>query len=250
MLVATVSTQRSGTKMLGHCFLNGTEVSPFGEIFNSDVPHIASFQDFMFAQGTSLIPRGSDAVLDAYFAKFDTIRNISAFDIMFNQIEIPAVSWNVHSGFFFYGYLKSRGAVVVDLRRCPFETFVSMKSLEVHGGPAHTFGNSVIEAEPFTPAMLDEAEFLVYRRNLAWHREALDMAMDGYDRCFMLDYSTLAKTQRVPFALCELIARAALPDVKADPENVQIKLPTIRQSNTDYSLKFSNFDELNAKYGG
>ena len=45
--IATLSTQRSGTKLFGSLFNTGTEVRSLGELFNPDNTQVFSFRSYL-----------------------------------------------------------------------------------------------------------------------------------------------------------------------------------------------------------
>jgi hypothetical protein len=251
VLIATVSTQRSGTKLLGNCFKAGTVVTPFGEVFNPDVPHVASFHTFAKANGDLASSLGSDAALDAYFAGFKTICGIYQIDVMYNQLEIPISSWNPHPYFGIYGYFRASGTVVIDLRRNVFDTFVSMKFLENCGGKAHVYTRQETLEQGSERLLIDENEYISYRDNIFWHQSTIERAMQGYEWYYPLDYRDLEAGQSIPDSLRTLICRAAAEkDMCVDERNIQILPPPIFPSGVDYSTVFKNFDQMRDAHAG
>lgn len=249
MIIVTVSTQRSGTKLLGNCFQNGTIVTPFGEVFNPDVPQLGSFAEFMKAQGWQKIHLGNKTVLDDFFAQFQHICNFASVDVMFNQIEIPCVSWNDGGGpYALYSYLREAGAFVISLTRDPFDSFVSAKYLSLAGGRAHRKyeeGLSHLETE----AEIDEAEFIEYRDRLLWHRTTLQDDMGAYELFFELDYSELVDGVLPPRLIGAIAEVARSRGMPIDASRIQINRADIEPSGVDYASSFSNYHELRAKHG-
>ena len=245
MLVTTVSTQRSGTKMLSNCFSSGTAVSPFGEVFNPDILQCGSFRLFMESRGMGLLDKGLYGLLDQYFDSLLHIRSIPAIDIMFNQLEIPTVTWNPspHAGI--YGYLLARNAVVISLERDLFDSFVSMKYLKISGVRAHRASASDSMVVDVGPVSLSEQELALYIDGCTWHRQALERAMTGYDRFYRLSYDTLAQEQGIPAGLRSLIARSAEKSGHTVAEEwIQIHATQALPSDVDYSTVFANYAEL------
>jgi hypothetical protein len=250
LLVVTLSTQRSGTKFLGNCFKCGTVVTPFGEVFNPDVSYIGSFFDFMAIRGSKMLRGGNDILLDTYFKSFSDIFNISSIDIMFNQIEIPAVTWNGHGHFSMYGYLKQAGAVIISLERSILSTYLSMKYLEAFGGRAHFFRQPT-ENMKDGALYIDESDFSKYHKNIVWHRSVLKDSMGDYEFFYNLSYDDLSNTQSIPQALRDLIFSAAsINGIDTDTSRIQIYEPHIFASNIDYSKAFLNYESINDKYQG
>lgn len=249
MIIAVISTQRSGTKLLGNCFQMGTVVTPFGEVFNPDVPQIGSFSEFMKARGPRMAARGNSAVLDDFFSQFAHVCSVYAVDVMFNQLEIPCVSWNDRQiPFALYGYLRDVLAIIVSLVRNPFDSFVSMKHLHFAGGSAHHgSGDGIVALK--TVLQLDENEFLAYRDHVSWHREVLGRSMSGYEFFYELSYRDLANGG-VPESLRALIKKgASVRGMNIDPDRIQMLPPTMRPSNVAYESTFENFDALLRRHG-
>lgn len=248
MIIATVSTQRSGTKLLGNCFQNGTLVTPFGEIFNPDVPQLGSFAEFMSARGRHMARLGNKALLDGFFAQFKHVCTFPSVDIMFNQVEIPTVSWNdggrTHA---LYSYLRDAGAFVISLLREPFDAFVSMKHLALAGGRAHR-GNGEELSRLAARAMLDETEFLAFRDRLLWQRKVLNRDMENYESFFELDYRELRSGYLPPRLIEALVAAGRRVGHRLDPARIQTREADMKPSGVDYSTSFSNHDELRRRY--
>lgn len=249
MIIATISTQRSGTKLLGSCFQSGTAVTPFGEVFNPDVRQIGSFSEYMLARGWQETHLGNQVLLDKYFGQFAHVCSVASIDIMFNQIEIPCVSWNdAGTNYALYAYLRQSGAIVISLERDPFDTFVSMKHLALAGGRAHPGDGEQMRRLDET-ARLDEAELRRYCDYVERHRAALTSDMSDYDGFFRLAFDELAKVG-LPSRLIEQIAATAhRRGVGIKPERVQIHLPAMQAGGLDYGQVFENYEILRSKYG-
>jgi hypothetical protein len=248
MLIATISTQRSGTKLLSQCFNAGTLVSSFGEVFNPDGFQIGGFRDFLEAKSREIC-KGHDGFLKAYFEQFEHIRRIFAVDMMFNQLEIPTVTWNPHPNFGYFGYLQAVGAVVISLERDPFDSFISMKFLQNAGGVAHRYSEADKFGDLTEVLTLDEAELVQYRDRVLWHRANLIATMAGNPYFYRLHYNTLAQTLAIPSDLRDLICqRAAEMGIAANPNEVQLQPPRILPSNVDYTRVFENYSEMRAKF--
>lgn len=218
-------------------------------MFNPDVPQLGSFSEFMKARGWQIANFGNVAVLDAFFEQFEHICSFSSVDVMFNQVEIPCVSWNDGGGpYAIYSYLRQAGAFVISLMRDPFDTFVSVKHLSLAGGRAHRrdgLGLSQLE----TTASLDEAEFLKYREQLLWHRRTLAGDMEGYELFFELHYSELVGGVMPPRLATAIADAAWRRGVPVDCAHIQIHKASLQPSGIDYASAFSNYDELRTKYG-
>ena len=248
LLIATVSTQRSGTKLLGNCFQNGTVVTPFGEVFNPDVPQLGSFSQFMKAGGWGMTDQGNKTVLDAFFGQFEHICSFTSIDVMFNQVEIACVSWNDGgSPYALYSYFRDTGAVVISLVREPLDTFVSAKHLSLAGGRAHRFGGEPLR-QLRNNTRLDESEFCRYRDRLAWHRRTLKEEMRGYDLFFELSYSELTGGQLPRWLITAISGAAARHGDPIDASRIQIYKAAMQPSGVNYAGVFSNYQELRAKY--
>jgi hypothetical protein len=245
MLVVTVTTQRSGSKFLGLCFLAGTVVSPFGEVFNPDADLAGGFRSFVAARNRSIANTSGREVLDEYFATMTAIRGIPSLDIMFNQLEIPCLTWNPYDSHFIYGYLKDTGSVVISLERDLVETYVSQRYLALKGGPAHTYDRTASAAEDLRGLVLDANDYRWYRKRTVWHRTRLYEAMHDYRYFYRLDYAQLAKLQRVPPELCNMIERMATERrMTINQNHIQVHDPGIFRTNVEYAAAFSNYEEI------
>lgn len=249
MLIATLSTQRSGTKLLANCFKSGTVVTPFGEVFNPDVSYVGSFFEFMKNRGCKLIPNGNDELLNNYFESFFGLFSIVSIDVMFNQIEIPSVTWNAHRYLSFYGYLRNIRAVVISLERDILDSFVSMKYLEISGDQPHYYTRPS-EKRVFSGLSIDEYEFSMYRQNVIWHRNLIYEAMKDYNLFYQLDYSVIANNKSIPKDLIEMIfASSKEHNIEIDAERIQIHQPSIFPSKINYSELFLNYHSIRDNMG-
>lgn len=248
MLVVTVSSQRSGTKLLAQCFKSGTVVTPFGEVFNPDVPQLGSFFHFMEARGRALIPQGNDALLQAYFGEFEYIHNIVSVDLMFNQVEIPTVTWNPYGHAGIYGFLRAIGAVVISLERDPLDCYVSMEYLKLAPGYAHIFTKDHSLPQVTCEHLLDGSDFSAFAATLKRRRQHLKDAMAGYANFYVLPYDHLSAEQSIPDDLRNLICRAAAQqDIPLTADRIQIYEPEIYKSGINYSEFFANYHELRSQ---
>ena len=249
MLIATVSTQRSGTKLLGNCFQAGTAVTPFGEVFNPDVPHIASFHDFLRNHNSEFAALGNDEILDRYFEGFRTIRGVFQIDVMFNQLEIAVATWNPHPYFGLYGYLRKSNAFVIDLRRSLLDSFVSMVHLSSFGGAAHEYQPSIEYNRHEESVELDENAFREYSASIAWHRRTLEQALSNYSSYYRLNYEELAQFEEIPHGLREKICAAANGyGIDLVPEQIQLHRPGIYRAPKPYNEIYSNYMDLKMRY--
>lgn len=246
MLIATITTQRSGSKFLASCFQAGTAVSPFGEVFNPDIYLAGSFH--LFKEADSQIRSGDTGLgyMDRYFGSLEALRVIAQFDVMFNQIEIPAITWNPYSTFFLYGILRAAGAIVVHLERDAADTYLSMKYLEASGAAsAHNYASNNSSIDRVAPAWLDYSDFERYRGFHAWHRDQLREAMKDYPLFYHLSYEALVDAGGVPNGLRELIVEeAAKRKISISHQSVQYEAARVFRSNVDYRSTFSNYEKF------
>ena len=243
MIIVTVSTQRSGTKLLGTCFGSGTQIKPLGEIFNPDRIALRCYSQFLKAEGyRTLQELPADIVLDRYFAHiFHTWRPIH-FDLMFNQLEIPCLSWNPFPGFFMYGYLRSRGALVISLERDVVDTYVSGKFLE-RTGVAH--GYVADPQHAIEPLVLDANDFTNYARTVRWHQDQLHLAMANYPNFHIINYTDLAASAKLPDNLLSFIMDwASKYQLNIDRKYIQIHPSLARKTAVNYADAFSNIGEI------
>jgi len=248
MLIATIATQRSGTKLLGSLFRSGAVVTSFGEIFIPSEKFAGAFNSFIQTSDSNILSYANDDILDLYFRQFSPWR-VAHFDLMFNQIEIPSLSWHEHAHSGIYGYLQSRNAVVIYLDRDLFETYVSMRYLQQKGGLAHRFAGSR-NFEQLTGLKLDTEDFFKYCQRVCSHRMRLRDAMDDCDYYYELNYSELARTLNIPSDLRAMIADCAIRHhgIIVKPERIQIAPPDHVPSDIDYEKAFANFGDVQTAY--
>lgn len=243
MLVSTITTQRSGSKLLGGCFLGGTVVSPFGEVFNPESSSAGSFKLFAAHDRPDYNKESGYDILRRYFNSLEEIRAIAHIDIMFNQLEIASVTWSPDPYFFIYSYLKWAQAVVIHLERDVEDTYLSARYLQQVGGGAHNFDNTSIKRA--AGLTLDIDDYYRYRRFCLWHKCQLHDAMRDYPFFYHLRYEDLAENLLVPLGLQDIICAAAeLHKVPVERKMFQVTKPLIYKSNIDYRAAFSNYHEL------
>lgn len=251
MLIATVTTQRSGSKLLGACFNKGIAVRSFGEIFFPTVSIVGSFYLYLRARGFSsdVLKMGSDGLLDQFISEqFFTVPAVENrpvhFDVMFNQLEMSCISWNPFDVDFMYGYLRSRNAVVIDLRRSFRDAFISRQFL-AKSGISHRVQNDRPIEQGGERQRLDVEEFLRYCASIKMRRERLSAAMSGYEHYVELDHDELAAAKSVPEGVKEVIVRCgAVHGRHIDAAQIQMAPVDLVPTGVDYSAVFENVDEL------
>ena len=163
---------------------------------------------------------------------------------MFNQIEIPSVTWNAHSHFSFYGYLINSRSIVISLERDILDSFVSMKYLEISGDRPHYY-TPTTGKEMYDKLSIDEFEFSIYRKNVIWHRNAINESMKDYDLFYRLEYDSISENNHIPKSLIELIFLSAKANnINIDIDRIQLHEPSIFSSNIDYSKIFLNYGSI------
>lgn len=244
MLIATVTTQRSGSKLLANCFGSGTQVRPYGEIFNPESRNLGSFATFLAAHSDELTKLSANEVLDQFFACFSAIHGTTSFDIMFNQLEWPCTSWNPYDSYFIYGYLIARRAVIISLERSPKESFASAKYLE-HSKRAHKLAGETGQSLQQTGLTLNIEEYRAYHAAVLRQRRLLYEAMTGYEHFIRLSYADLAQCCLIPEEVREVIVAAGKPhDIKIDRALIQIHSQPVRPTGVEYARAFVNIDAL------
>lgn len=204
----------------------------------------------MRARGWQETHLGNQVLLDRYFGQFEHVCTVASVDIMFNQIEIPCVSWNdAGTNYALYAYLRQSGAIILSLERDPFETFVSMKHLSIAGGRAHPGDGEEMRRLSET-LRLEEVELQTYLNFVGRHRAALYSDMGDYDGFFRLDFSELAAAGGLPQRLIkDIVAAAGRRGVGMNAERIQIHAPPMQAGGIDYGRAFENYEVLKAKYG-
>jgi hypothetical protein len=248
MLIVTVSTQRSGTKLLGSCFNCGTQVRAFGELFNPDNTSGVSFATFVRSRGyNELVKLGSETALDSYFASItQEFKNIH-FDLMFNQLEIPCLGWNPYSSSFMYGYLMSRNAIVISLERRLEDSFVSGQYLAVSKFP-HRVPGVTTSPPVHTGLTLDLDAYREYENFVSKHRKALRGVMSSYRYFARIQYSELAENRWLPNSVEMLFGRYISDhNLPLNPAMIQLHIPSTLPIGIDYREAFVNYDTLQAE---
>lgn len=244
MLIATVTTQRSGSKLLAACFAAGAQVRPYGEIFNPDAWNVVSYRAFLATFAAETAAATPDKTLDHYFSAFEHLHGISHFDLMYNQLEIPCTAWNPYDSYFIYGYLRSRGALVISLERSHKDVFISRKYLE-HSKRPHFNSEELVGAPAARGLRLDLDEYRQFKQYVEAHRRELYEAMASYPYFIRVDYAQLAERGVVPRDLCELIAECAKArKISLNPTLIQLHNARLRRTGVDYGSVFENFSEL------
>ena len=211
MIIVTVSTQRSGTKFLGSLFSTGNQVATFGEMFNPDNDGPLGFRGYL--QGRTLqeiCAAGSDGIVDTFLSHFATVRGIVHFDLMFNQLEFCCTSWNGFYGPFMYGYLRSRSALVIILKRDPLEAFKSLKRLQAFGIP-HALEATRADNRPTVSSelVLRKADALAYKAWLEQQYATAERSFEGYEFLCPVTYEEVAETGELPDSLKDMIVAVA-----------------------------------------
>lgn len=247
MLIATVTTQRSGSKLLASCFASGTQVRPYGEIFYPDRWLIGSYKAFSIAYASQMESLSGDQILDYYFGAFGreiAPKRAAHFDLMFNQLEMACTTWNPFESYFIYGYLKSRKAVVISLERDHRDIFASMKYLEQSQRPHVLKGQSRERPAP-EKMKLDLDEYKRFVRSIDRHRKILCEAMQNYEFFIRLRYEDLAEHERIPTSVCGLIVAAGRAHgIEINSAFIQVHELRIQRTGVDYAEVFENFSAL------
>lgn len=251
MLIATVTTQRSGSKLLGACFNKGIAVRSFGEIFHPRVSIVGSFYSYIRARGFDheLLKFGSDEIMDQYVRdQFFTVPSVENrpvhFDVMFNQLEMACTNWNPFDCEFIYGYLRTRNAVVISLCREPKDSFLSREFLAISGQSHRTRQDAPIVHDG-SRHRLAPGTFARYRASIKQHQERLTAAMAGYEYFIELNYDELASSLWIPQSIKETIVHCSINHgLSIDPSSIQMAPVDLVPTGVDYSAVFENIDEL------
>jgi hypothetical protein len=245
MLLATITTQRSGSKLLASCFNTGPVVRALGEIFFPGDVSALSFASYLrLRHFSNTLSTSAETALNDYFDSIEPSLGAIHFDVMFNQVEIPCVGWNPYYEPTLYGYLKRRNAVVISLEREPAESYISQKYLEISGSAHHykPSSGSGYTGELHELDLTDYAKYLSYVKT---HRGSLHSAMRGYRGFVVLPYSEMVMSGRIPLRVLTAIeetARASGNSVPAD--KIQLSCPKIYPTGVDYRRVFRNAEVL------
>jgi hypothetical protein len=139
------------------------------------------------------------------------------FDLMFNQLEWPVMGFNPYPQGFLYGYLRSRGAVILSLVRNALDIFLSEKTLQV-SSTAHVPDYADSRKSPCDIAAerlegrrvrLDPAEYASFAEAVSIHRQALRHAFSGYRFFADVNYESLASARAMDATAVDVIRDAA-----------------------------------------
>jgi hypothetical protein len=174
-------------------------------------------------------------------------------DVMFNQLEWLSMSWNPFAYEFLYGYLRSRGAVVLSLVRNALDIFLSEKTLQLSGTP-HVFDQKGspksacdIAAEKLggRRVHLDPAEYASFVESLSIRRRRLRQALSGYRFFSEINYESLASAVSIDAATFDLIGDAAeLHGIPRRPDGSPFTNVAPLRVPPEYDRLFENLGDL------
>jgi hypothetical protein len=250
MLIATITSQRSGSKLLGTIFNTGAVVRSCGELFFPGDDAAVSFTQYLRSRvSTNTLPTSAETALNEYFGRIEATLGVVHFDVMLNQLEIPCVGWNPYHDTFLYGYLKSRGSVVISLERAPIDCFMSQKYLQI-SGKAHNYSEDAANVYPEQLIDLDLLEFEQYRSFVIESRCTLYRSMSNYHGFIVIPYENIANTLTIPDYALETIVRVArISGITLDRKKIQLGRPAIYPSGVDYRRVFRNAAQLHESNG-
>jgi hypothetical protein len=195
MLIATLSHQRSGTKLFGSLLESTGAIVSAGEIFNPDTGglHIP-FKSYVDKIGSdAAFAMGSLDVVKNFIGTFAHSGKILHIDVMFNQIEHSCLSWNDYDFPFLYSFLKLRSAVAVLLTRNPVDVFVSNKILQVSAVPHRNKDDTSQPESPSKTLILSRSELRTFRKRIETHYVFARAFFEGYQFFAEIDYSELVE---------------------------------------------------------
>ncbi|MDE2301451.1 MAG: hypothetical protein KGK11_02720 [Sphingomonadales bacterium] len=225
MIIATVSAQRSGTKMLSSMMSSGTQILTLGEVFNPDNETPFSFLTYIKSIGMNKIfEMGSELILSKYFKGILSITGCVHVDILYNQLEYCCVSWNPFSYPFIFDYLKSRKAFIISLRRPAIQRYTSIKVLEQSGvAHFHERGQEVFDKIQLN---LSKNELQSFTLDQKKYEKLVDISFSNYIPYYNIDFDTI-KAGVIPEDLKQKISDAALAIGEyIDPKKIQMGGPS------------------------
>jgi hypothetical protein len=191
MLIATISHQRSGTKLLASLLSSTGVVEFLGEIFNPEANDPRTFRNYAAQRGLDYLhKRGSFLTMSDYMASFGSLDQILHFDLMFNQIESACVSWNDMRHPFIYSFMRSTKIFPILLTRDAEEIFVSNKILEKSSLPHQYKGEEAPQC--FGTLVLRRAEFDVFKAELEFQYMMARRVFGGHPFFYEIDYSAIS----------------------------------------------------------
>jgi hypothetical protein len=228
----TLATQRSGTKLLGNCFNNGSELLSLGEIFHDNSIGMHSFSSFSknYEKFLEFYTKGKIFdLLDHYFNELILIKKSIHFDLMYNNLNFFSPLWS-ESLYFpaFFDYIKSRNICIFHLSRDVIDTYVSLlvanKSSSFHYLQSADKLRSQDQIQDFNTdfSLLDLNDFRFYAKNVNYQRNLVREFFDGYKYYLDIDYSNLINSSGFLNSNIS-IAIASTLDNNIQPENLQNK---------------------------
>jgi len=176
MLIATITTQRSGSKLVSSMLGTNPFILTTGEVFSPDNPTLSpNFHGFINNIGyLNALSRESFALLDEFFLFLlrSSGKPILHFDLMYNQFYIPTISWSQTFEIPIIAYLKERNSLIIHLERNPIDTFLSQELL-IHqlstdpSAPSHAINNNdakVNHDKYFQPSLEAIDKFIEFQR--------------------------------------------------------------------------------------
>ena len=143
----TISTQRSGTKLLGSCFNKGTEVLSVGEIFHDKSSSPLSLKNYVLRHpdfGPRYVVGQAFEMLDDYFSELQGLYPCIHFDVMYsNMTFFGPLWWDQPAAIPLLQYFRSRNFAVIHLQRSPADCYVSALNAEFTGKYHQTADGSV-----------------------------------------------------------------------------------------------------------
>lgn len=201
----------------------GTQVRPFGEIFNPDYEGANQFHRFVEYYGYRKLVKefGSERALDEFFKGLSSDRTARHFDLMFNQIDMTCLAWSGFAERFIFGYLKARRAVVLSLSRSPTDIYQSNLRL-LAGSEPHYYGNGT-NVPASANIDINETDLATLTEYLIKLRNEIDRSFALYPHYVKLSYDEIAATGRIPDAAIKTIVSASFEHgIVMDADMIQV----------------------------
>jgi hypothetical protein len=195
----TISTQRSGTKLLGNCFNKGTEVLSLGELFHNQSLSPVAFRHFAQHRGDFAAKYSVGSIfelLDAYFSELQVLYTCVHLDVMYSNLAfLSPLWWDKPGKLPLLDYFRSRNFAVIHLVRSPLECYASIVNAETSGKYHRTADGDLTggrgETKGHTDLDKSVAAFREYEETTSAFRNIVDAAFEGYQFYCRLDYESM-----------------------------------------------------------
>ena len=249
-LFCTFAWQRSGTKFLGSCLRNGTDIFPAGEIFNPDSNGLINYYNWAKnKQEINNVDIVSEEGLDQFFSQVLLDFGISHFDVMLNQLIGISPKWDVVGvAPFLTEHIKSRGYWVVLLTRSTAATFLSSELLKLSNQPHQLDYGNTWKPEKF---YVDLNQYILHHKKVEYFYDLIRTNFADYPRYMELSFNNLVGKRNglLPVNLTDFFSMGIKDYYGVDHyTNIQIKASLLGMSPFNPKEYIVNYKEINEMY--